>query len=418
MEHWLETLDAVGFNTISVTVYARQGHWDRAELSSDAREDWVVPEIRAAKARGLAVVLILRVALEHALEENLFLWHGMIQPRDASTTEEWFEAYGAFVERWARVAAAEGVDVLGIGSELNALASTRPVDALPVLEEYYLNGEKQAAQHEKVLAFEGGVDTRHLKAGWGKTYSSLPGFLDERSAAHYRWAKQVTFDGDVDAINRHRARLETGWRRLIARVREIFPGRLTYAANFDQYPMVGFWDALDLIGLNAYFPLRDGGEEADRTADLLPIFESSWSEVLHELLDFRRRRGLDRTPVLFTELGYTYRAGSTIHPWAGSGFDVIAPSAGPGGGEGSSRLVVYDEQPVDLEERALAVRALRASVERLAPKLLQGLLYWKLSTVEAHRDIEPFVLVVGPDGADPLQDELLAFVDPTTPRVP
>lgn len=414
VDHWLTSVEAVGFNTISVTVYARQGRWDAAELTSDAREDWVVPEIRAAKKRGLAVVLILRVALEHALEDNLFLWHGMIQPRDEPTLRRWFDAYGDFAERWAKIAAAEGVDVLGIGSELNSMASTRRVEELPVLEEYYLNADKQAAERDKLLAFASEVEPRQLKAGWGKTYETLPRFLDERSAAQYRWARQVTFGGDIDSINARRRALEQSWRRLIARLRGVYPGRLTYAANFDQYPMVGFWDALDMIGINAYFPLRSGDETTEETSDLLPVFQRSWSKVLSEIEELRRSRGLESTPVLFTELGYTYRAGSTIHPWAGSGFDVLSTESGStGNGEHKegAELVVWDEEPIDLAERALAVRALRSSLGRIDHDLLGGLLYWKLSTVEAQRDIEPFVLVIGTENRDPLLTELVALAD-------
>jgi hypothetical protein len=32
---------------------------------------------------------------------------------------------------------------------------------------------------------------------------------------------------------------------------------LTYAANWDKYDQVSFWDELDFIGIQAYFPLTD-----------------------------------------------------------------------------------------------------------------------------------------------------------------
>ncbi len=48
---------------------------------------------------------------------------------------------------------------------------------------------------------------------------------------------------------------EADWRRVIARVRAEFSGPLTYSANFDDWQTIGFWDALDFIGVSAYFPL-------------------------------------------------------------------------------------------------------------------------------------------------------------------
>ena len=51
---------------------------------------------------------------------------------------------------------------------------------------------------------------------------------------------------------------EGDWRRLIARVRQGFKGPLTYSANFDGYDRIPFWDALDVIGISAYFPLASG----------------------------------------------------------------------------------------------------------------------------------------------------------------
>ena len=65
-ETWVRTLDEVGMNTVAVTVYARQGDWDSANLWFDDEAPWVINEIRVAKAHGLKVVLVLRVALDLA----------------------------------------------------------------------------------------------------------------------------------------------------------------------------------------------------------------------------------------------------------------------------------------------------------------------------------------------------------------
>ena len=49
---------------------------------------------------------------------------------------------------------------------------------------------------------------------------------------------------------------EKEWRNLIQKIRSVYHGQLTYAANFtEEYKQVQFWDALDFIGVQAYFPL-------------------------------------------------------------------------------------------------------------------------------------------------------------------
>ena len=129
-----------------------------------------------------------------------------------------------------------------------------------------------------------------------------------------------------------------------------------------------------------------------------------------------KRQGLDSQPVIFTELGYTFRLNSTIEPWASDGFSLLEVDV-------DSNLIIWEERRVNYQERALAVRALRQAANNIQVKktgqkhdadyrnnLLRGILYWKLSTLEEHEKIEPFVLIVGPQPPDPLLAELLAFM--------
>jgi hypothetical protein len=405
-EAWVRTLDEVGMNTVAVTVYAHQGDWDSANLWFDDEAPWMVNEIRVAKARGLKVVLVLRVALDHAFERNKFFWHGMIMPRTAAQLGEWFDRYTIFVSRWATIAEQEGVDILAVGSEMNALTNTLEVDALPVLEEYWSNEEKVRWEQEKVLAHSQEIEERHLQVRGQENYESLELFLGDEAAAHRRWARQISWLEEEDPlarINERRRHLETYWRRLIGSVRDIYGGRLTYAANFDQYEFVGFWDELDLLAINAYFPLR-GSFEPDLSRDELATrLEAGWRAVLRRLDEFRQQQGIPRHRVLFSELGYVQRANSTIEPWASTGFSVLPSNDGP-------RLVVWEDQPPDESERALAIRGLFNAKMELGEDLLNGILYWKLSTIPAHREVEPFVLVIGDEGPeDPMLEELRRF---------
>jgi len=411
IEHWLDRLEAQGMNTVSVTDYAHQGDWDSYNLWWDEENEGLRVELRAAKERGLRVVLILRVALDHAFERNAFLWHGMIMPSTEDQLDEWFRRYREFSTRWAKIAESEGVDALFISSELNALTSTVPLEELPALEEYYLDREKQKKRREETLEFGERIEERHLILPEREGFEDLDDYLDARIQTEESWAATLAPGaGDdpevaLEAINARRARLEKEWRGIIAAMREHYSGPLGYAANFDQYQDVGFWDDLDLIGINAYFSLREEVYPYRNSQEIYRRLEEGWRGVLGEIQEMRRERGLLDKPVIFTELGYTYRANSTIEPWAATGFSLLETT------EGEKELKIWQDEPIDHRERAMALRALWSAHRELDPPLLAGLLYWKLSTVESHYDIEPFVILIDEVIDDPVLDELRRFRD-------
>jgi hypothetical protein len=93
---------------------------------------------------------------------------------------------------------------------------------------------------------------------------------------------------------------------VIADVRRAYHGLLTYAANWDDVLDTVVLGDLDMIGLNAFFPLaktngaglselRKGGAEV---AEHMRVLAETWQK-----------------PVLFTEIGYTTRKDPAIEPW-------------------------------------------------------------------------------------------------------
>ncbi len=102
---------------------------------------------------------------------------------------------------------------------------------------------------------------------------------------------------------------EQRWRHIIGRVRATYGGPLTYAANWTDYRRVPFWDDLDAIGVQAYFPLTDQpGLPGQGDLDL------AWARVLKDLAAFSRREG---RPVVLSELGYACSANAALRPWEG-----------------------------------------------------------------------------------------------------
>lgn len=100
---------------------------------------------------------------------------------------------------------------------------------------------------------------------------------------------------------------EQDWREVIRKVRSVFSGRLTYAANwYLEFEEVKFWDALDFIGIQAYFPLSD-------------TTSPSLNELIEGWMPYKATIDSISTaynrPVVFTEVGYKSSIDTAIEPW-------------------------------------------------------------------------------------------------------
>lgn len=96
------------------------------------------------------------------------------------------------------------------------------------------------------------------------------------------------------------------WRQLIDRVRSVYSGSITYSANWDEFEDVEFWDALDLIGINAFWPL------ARKPGDGYPEMEKQARDIASFLEGFAL---LWNRPVVFTEFGIKTATDSALAPW-------------------------------------------------------------------------------------------------------
>ncbi len=113
----------------------------------------------------------------------------------------------------------------------------------------------------------------------------------------------------TELVNTTSSEWEGYWRDIIREVRKIYPGRLVYGANWNEYKTVGFWDDLDFIGISAYFPLtikKDPAKEELITA---------WRENCENIEKWLSSKGLHK-PVVFTEVGYSSADGTNTKPWS------------------------------------------------------------------------------------------------------
>lgn len=114
--------------------------------------------------------------------------------------------------------------------------------------------------------------------------------------------EQFVIGTELVSLNRE----ETRWRRLIQATRDLYAGAVLYAASWNEYERIAFWDALDYAGINAYFPLTNMKDPS--MIDLL----AGWDFWISRLEQWQRQIG---KPVLFTEIGYTRRDGTNIRPY-------------------------------------------------------------------------------------------------------
>lgn len=171
----------------------------------------------------------------------------------------------------------------------------------------------------------------HL-AQWGSHFRWRGDISFEQEAAWTRffagyaaWIGQVVkvaADADAIALGSELDRTvghEPQWRNLIATARAGTRAALTYAANWTDYERVPFWDALDAIGVQAYFPLVDAGVARPVRSDL----ERGWRARMQALRAFADKH---HKHVVFTELGYNRSHTAALTPWesASDGPEALA----------------------------------------------------------------------------------------------
>ena len=101
------------------------------------------------------------------------------------------------------------------------------------------------------------------------------------------------------------------WRAIISRLRKVYGGKLTYAANWGQeFENLSFWPELDAVGLNSYYPLAlttEAGDEELRQGAL------RWMQLADSISTLADR------PLWLTEVGYRSVEAAWMNPHAEAG---------------------------------------------------------------------------------------------------
>jgi len=134
------------------------------------------------------------------------------------------------------------------------------------------------------------------------------------------------------------------WRELIAKVRQVYGGQLTYAANWgEEFEGFTFWEDLDAIGLNSYYPLSE--KDAPTDEELL-TGARRWMSMAAAVSRKTNR------PLWLTEVGFRSVEKAWTNPHAAAG-----------------------DRPVDGKAQARCFAALTAAATE-TPEL-QGMFIWK-----------------------------------------
>lgn len=99
------------------------------------------------------------------------------------------------------------------------------------------------------------------------------------------------------------------WNQVIDKVKEVYKGVLTYSANWTEYKEVPFWDRMDFIGIDAYFPLTNSDNPT------LEELTAAWEAHADTIEKWLGEKGLTEKGVLFTEIGYPSANAANRQPW-------------------------------------------------------------------------------------------------------
>ena len=162
--------------------------------------------------------------------------------------------------------------------------------------------------------WRGAIDFGDDSAAWRRFFDGYRDFIvDQARFAQEHKIPLFAVGLEYEATTHH----EQEWRRIIAAVRQVYTGRLTYSANWDRLHKVPFWDAVDVIGVQGYFPLSWGPE----THPSREAIRQRWQGPLADLKNLHERFG---KPILFAEIGYDLSPQAATEPWTERSEDTDA----------------------------------------------------------------------------------------------
>jgi len=151
--------------------------------------------------------------------------------------------------------------------------------------------------------FTGGIEMK-TEADWNILEDSYAKFiLDYAKVAQETNIEILCIGTELESFIKNRPEY---WKQLIVDIKKIYRGKLTYAANWDEFKRAPFWAELDYIGIDAYFPVS--GKQTPTVEDC----KKGWQN--HKTLIKSYSEQYNK-PILFTEFGYRSMDFTGKEPW-------------------------------------------------------------------------------------------------------
>ncbi|MEU6357761.1 hypothetical protein ABZ896_52165 [Streptomyces sp. NPDC047072] len=141
------------------------------------------------------------------------------------------------------------------------------------------------------------------RAAWFRSYGAFLAPYLELAARHH--VRTVVVGAELTSLED-----DPRWRDLLTTARSLFPGELSYDANWDDYVSRHVPVPVDHLGVDAYFPLTGLGDDAS-VADLV----AGWQRWLD-------RKSTGKLPrIVLSEVGIVASGGAYRHPavWKSDG---------------------------------------------------------------------------------------------------
>ena len=187
-------------------------------------------------------------------------------------------------------------------------------------------------------------------SAWFRSYTKYMVYYGEFGQTN--GVDMIMLGGELDPSVFHMS----NWLGLISAVRNVYGGMLTYGASYsacfswrsppcrDGFRDVKWWSALDVMGVDAYFPIATHPDSSVNS------MVAGWEHWIPDLMNWEASIG---KPVIFTEIGYGSYSGSPMNP----------------GGEPS-----VTNPTIDLQEQNNAYQATLSSL--YGQPWLKGIFWW------------------------------------------
>jgi len=181
---------------------------------------------------------------------------------------------------------------------------------------------------------------------------------------YYRWIRHFAllseiYEVDVFSVGvefvQATLQNEAAWKQMFEKIRPLFSGELTYCANWgDEFEKLSFWEPLDFIGINCYYPISDKTTPSQRELN------QNFAEISKNIAGVAKQY---KKQIVFTEIGFRSVKETWKHPHAQA-----------------------DGRTFDYQAQSMAYEAVFKNIENA--EWCDGILWWKWPSYLGHGEPE------------------------------